>query len=158
MTSSAMRSAAVVDTSVLLAALDRSEPLHSRCAAVLRRKDLGLVVPTLVVAEVAYFADRRLGPRGEAAFVRGLASLDVEPPEPDDWLAIADMVERYADIRLGTVDASVAVLADRLGTDLVLTLDRRHFGAIRAPSGRSFRLLPEPPAVHEAQAEYHAEE
>jgi uncharacterized protein len=152
-----MRSAAVVDSSVLLAALDRSEPLHARCAAVLSRKDLDLVVPTLVVTEVAYFADRRLGPRGEAAFVRGLADLVVEAPEADDWLAIADMVELYADIRLGTVDASVAVLADRLGTDLVLTLDRRHFGAIRAPSGRSFRLLPEPPAIHEAPAEYRAE-
>ena len=151
-----MRSTAVVDTGVLLAALDRREPSHALCAATLRRKDLRLVFPALVVAEVAYFADRRLGPRGEAAFVRSLAELDVESPEPDDWPVIADMVERYADLRLGTVDASVAVLADRLGTDVILTLDRRHFGAIRSPGGRTFRLLPEPLSVHEEPEGYAA--
>ena len=55
---------------------------------------------------------------------------------------------------LGTVDASIAVLADRLETDLIVTLDRRHLGAIRSPRGRSFRLLPEPKQVHEEPADY----
>ena len=75
---------------------------------------------------------------------------------PVDWPLIADLVECYADFPLGTVDASIAVLADRLGTDLVVTLDRRHFAAIRSPGGRSFRLLPEPAAVHEAPVAYGA--
>lgn len=39
--------------------------------------------------------------------------------------------------------ATQAVLADRPGTDLILTLDRRHFGAIRTAGGRAFRLLRE---------------
>jgi predicted nucleic acid-binding protein len=149
-----MRSIAVVDTSVLLAALDRSEPQHARCAAVLRRSDIDLVVPALAVAEVAHFVDRRLGPAAEAAFVRGLSELQVEAPEPDDWQAIAEVVERYTDLRLGTVDASVAILAEKLGTDLILSLDRRHFETIRSPGGRAFRLLPELPAVHDGPAAY----
>lgn len=41
------------------------------------------------------------------------------------------------------MDASVAVLAERLRTDLIVTLDRRHFGAIRMSDGGSFRLLPD---------------
>ena len=158
MTSSEMRSLAVVDAGPLLASIDPRDPDHDRSLGVLRRRDLRPVIPTLVVAEVAHFAALRIGPRAEAAFVRRLSLLDLESPEPDDWPRIAEMVERYADLRLGTVDASVAILADRLGTDLIVTLDRRHFGAIRAPNGRPFRLLPDLPAVHEASAEYSAEE
>jgi predicted nucleic acid-binding protein len=50
---------------------------------------------------------------------------------------------RYADFPLGGTDASVAVLADRLGTDIVVTLDRRHFGAIRSANGGTYRILPD---------------
>lgn len=147
-----MRSTAIVDTGPLLAALDRRDSDHVACSGILRRRDLELVIPALVVAEVTWFAASRLGARGESAFVRGLHELDVEAPHPDDWPVIADLVERYADFPIGTVDASVVVLADRLETDLIVTLDRRRFGAIRSPTGRRFRLLPEPPAVHEEPA------
>jgi hypothetical protein len=149
-----MRSLAIVDTSVLLAAADRSEPAHDVCLEVLGRRDLDLVIPTLVVAEAAYLVGRRLGPRSEAAFVRGLRDFGSESPAVDEWAAIADLVERDADLDLGTTDASIAVLADRLDTDLVLTLDRRHFDAIRSPTGRRFRLLPERVGVHEEPAAY----
>ena len=147
---------AIVDASALIAAADISEPEHARCVEVLSRRDLYLVLPALAVAEAAYLIARRLVPSAEVAFARGLAGFEIDAPMPVDWPLIADLVERYADFPLGTVDASIAVLADRLGTDVVVTLDRRHFGAIRSPGGRSFRLLPEPPAVHEAPAEYGA--
>ena len=149
-----MRSTAIVDTGPLLAAMDRRDPDHASSAEVLRRSDLDLVIPALVVAEVAWLAADRLGPRAESVFVRSLRNLDVEAPHPDDWPSIADLVERYADFPLGTVDASVAVLADRLDTDLIVTLDRRHFGVIRSPRGRSFRLMPEPKEVPEDPADH----
>ena len=111
-------------------------------------------MPVLVIAEVAYLAETRLGGEAELALLRGLDDLDVEAPWVADWPIIATMVERYSDLRLGTTDASIAVLADRLETDLIITLDRRHFGAIRSPQGRMFHLLPEPSAVHEDAAGY----
>ena len=134
---------AVVDSGPLYAAVDADDDDHARCLEVLQRADLDLVVPALVVAEVAYLVGRRLGAGVEAAFLRGLATLEVEGPIAEDWPLIADLVERYGDFPLGGTDASVAVLADRLGTDLIVTLDRRHFGAIRSSSGRPFRLLPD---------------
>ena len=45
-------------------------------------------------------------------------------------------------LELGLADASIAVLAARLDADAVLTLDERHFRALRGPGGRPFRLLP----------------
>jgi uncharacterized protein len=134
---------AIVDTGVLLGALDRGDRNHSRSLAVLERSDLELIVPALIVAEVCYMAETRLGSAVEAAFLRGLAEFEVEAPSPADWPRIAELVERYADFPLGGADASVAVLADRYETDLILTLDRRHFGSLRSPAGQPYRLLPD---------------
>lgn len=101
------------------------------------------MVPALVVAEATYFVGRRLGSLAEAAFLRGLAALDVEAPAPEDWARMAELIEQYRDFPLGGADASVVALAERLGTDLVITLDRRHFGAIRPRHAESLRLLPD---------------
>lgn len=97
----------------------------------------------MVVAEACYLIGRDLGADVEANFLRSLATFSVETPGIDDWPLIARLVERYSDFPLGSTDASVAVLAERLGTDLIVTLDRRHFGAIRMSDGRPFRLLPD---------------
>ncbi len=134
---------AIVDSGPLYAAVDADDNDHIACLEVLERPDLDLVVPALVVAEVTYLIGRRLGPAIEAAFLRGLAMLEVEAPATDDWPAMADLVERYGDFPLGGTDASVAVLADRLGADVLVTLDRRHFGAIRSLKGQPYHLLPE---------------
>ncbi len=42
-----MRSIAILDAGPLYAATDRSEPDHRRCADILRRRDLDLVIPVL---------------------------------------------------------------------------------------------------------------
>lgn len=134
---------AIVDTGPLYAAVDADDVDHAACRAVLERADLELVVPALVVAEAAYLVGRRLGPGIEAAFVRGLSELEVEAPLAEEWIAMADLVERYGDFPLGATDASVATLADRLDTNLIVTLDRRHFGALRPAAGGSYVLLPD---------------
>ena len=133
---------AIVDTGPLYAVADADDDDHGACLAVLERADLELVVPALVVAEATWLIGRRLGARAEAAFLRGLEVLEVEGPTTADWVAIAALVERYGDFPLGGTDAFVAVLADRLGTDLIVTLDQRHFGALRSASGGSYRVLP----------------
>lgn len=109
---------------------------------VLQTPGLRLVVPAMAVAEATYFIGSVLGPHAEATFLAGLADLEVEAPSPQDWTRIAELVQKYADFPLGGTDASVIALAERLGTDLVITLDRRHFGAVRPRHVRTFRLLP----------------
>lgn len=134
---------AVVDSGPLYAVTDTNDDDHLRSLAVLQRRDLQLVIPALVVAEVAYMVGRRLGPRSEARFLRGLAQLDVEAPGAEDWPRIADLVEQYEGFPLGGTDASVVALAERLATDHVITLDRRHFAAVQPRHCPVFHLLPE---------------
>lgn len=132
----------IVDAGPLFAAADAADPDHQRCVEVLARDDLDLVIPSLVVAETTYLIGTRLGHRPEARFLESLATLDVEAPHPDDWHRIAELVRQYADFPLGGTDASVVALAERLGTPTVITLDRRHFGAVRPKHCEALTLLP----------------
>ncbi|HUF53422.1 MAG TPA: PIN domain-containing protein [Dehalococcoidia bacterium] len=127
----------------MFAAADVEDKDHRRCAAVFDDFNLQFVFPALIVAKAAYFIATRLGAAAEAALLRTLSDQDVELPAPEDWEKIARLVEKYADFPLGAADASIVVLAERLGTDLIVTLDRRHFGALRTVSGGTFRILPD---------------
>jgi predicted nucleic acid-binding protein len=134
---------AVVDSGPLYAVTDTDDDDHLRSLAALQRADLQLVIPILVVAEVSYIVGRRLGPEAEGRFLRGLERLDVEAPTAEDWPRIAELVEQYQAFPLGGTDASVVVLAERLETEIVITLDRRHFGALKPRHCPAFHLLPE---------------
>lgn len=134
----------VVDAGPLYAALDPDDEQHLRSREVLERADLQLVIPALAAAEASYLAQTRLGPRGEHVLLTGLAAMDVAAPTPEDFLRMADLVERYADWPLGGCDASILALAERLGTTTVITYDHRHFGALRTATGEPLTLLPDP--------------
>jgi uncharacterized protein len=68
--------------------------------------------------------------------------MDVEAPTLDDWSRIAQLVKQYGDFPLGGVDASVVALAERLDVETVVTLDDRHFRAVRPRHRQAFRLSP----------------
>jgi predicted nucleic acid-binding protein len=133
---------AVVDAGPLYAAADADDADHAESLAALSRQDLRLVVPALVVAEATYFVGRRLGAAAESAFLRGMGSMDVESPDPADFARMAELVEAYDDFPLGGTDASVIALAERLDAPIVVTLDRRHFGAVRPRHRESLEMLP----------------
>lgn len=133
---------AVVDTGPLYAAADLDDADHAASVEALQRPDLELVVPVLVVAEVTYLIGTRLGASAEAAFLRGLNQIEVEPPTTDDWQRIAELVDTYSDLPLGGTDASVLALAERLDAGVVITLDRRHFTVLRPRHRETIDLLP----------------
>src|SRR4051794_38348292 len=133
---------AVVDSGPLYAVTDTSDEDHLASLEVLQRRDLRLVVPALVVGEVTYMVGRRLGPAAEGRFLEGLEQLDVEAPTPGDFARMAELVRLYGDFPLGGTDASVVALAERLLTPVVITLDRRHFAAMRPRHCDALELLP----------------
>lgn len=135
----------VVDSGPLVAAANVRDRHHASCTELLRRAPQPLSVPALVVTEVAYFLGDRIGPEAELAFARSFeeGELTVVPVEPVDWSRVAELVERYADLPLGIVDASVIVACERLEADTLATLDRRHFGIVRPRHVPELRLVPE---------------
>lgn len=133
---------AIADSGPLVASVNVADPDHAACVKALSGSGIDIVIPALCVAEVAWFLGKRYGANIEAEFLEGLTDFPVVAPDPDDWTRIAALVRQYADLPLGTVDASVAVLAMRLGTDHIITLDRRHFTVLRNAQGKQFQLSP----------------
>jgi predicted nucleic acid-binding protein len=133
---------AVVDTGPLYAVVDEDDADHERCRGALQQAGQRLIIPTMVIAEATYLIGTRLGPDVESRFLAGLTRLHVEAPTPDDWTRIADLVKQYGDFPLGGADASIIALAERLDIETIITLDDRHFRAVRPRHRKSFRLLP----------------
>lgn len=98
----------------------------------------------LVVTEVAYLIETRMGAEAEVRFLGDLASgaFSTEAVTAADWLRIAELVWEYRDLPLGTVDASVVTAAERLTIREVATLDRRHFSVVQPAHVSSFELRP----------------
>jgi predicted nucleic acid-binding protein len=111
----------------------------------IRRARPPLILSPFVLAEVDYLLASRIGVDEEFAFLAEVAggAYQLEPFGSADVAAAHAVVERYRDLELGLADASLVVLAERLGTTDVLTLDRRHFSALRMRKGKRFRLLPD---------------
>ncbi len=59
-----------------------------------------------------------------------------------DYVRIRDLLTRYADLKLGFVDAAVIAIVERLNERKLATLDHRHFGTIRPKHTDAIELLP----------------
>lgn len=134
--------ATVLDTGPLVAMMDRGDNRHAECVQFFSTLTGRRLLPVTVMVEVCWLLEER--PDIEAAFLDrvsdkvfelvSLTSLDVE--------RTAELVRRYADFPLGTVDASVVAIAERFGTERVATLDRKHFSVVRPSHIPMFTLLP----------------
>ncbi len=128
----------------MYAYVDRDDRHHESCLEILETHPGPLLVPMLVITEVAYLVQTRLGAEAEVRFLADFVegNLIPEPVLPNDWLRITQLVARYRDLPLGTADASVIAAAERLEISEVATLDRRHFTVVQ-PAHGPFTLLPE---------------
>jgi uncharacterized protein len=134
----------ICDTGPILAALDTADPDHHTCAELLTSSREDLIVPTLVLSEVDYWCHERLTGDAWLAFLDDVLAgvYRSEPPTTEDLNRCRELQERYRDLKLGIVDASVMALAERLGEKAVATLDHRHFAVVRPRHTKAFHLLP----------------
>lgn len=134
----------LMDTSGLLSALFPDQRAHRACADVLRQGDGPFLLSPFVLAELDYLIAKLTDVATEIRFleevVRGAYRL--ESFEPWDIAQACTIIDRHRDLDIGLADASVVVLANRHNTDLLLTLDERHFRVLPGPQGKPFRLLP----------------
>lgn len=134
----------VLDTSGLLAAIDGSQRQHAEAAAIIRASAGPFILSPFVLAELDYLLATKVSQAAASALLDQVASgaYRLEPMAADDVARASEIILQYRDLQLGLADAFVVVLAERHGTLDVLTLDERHFRAVKGPGGRPFRILP----------------
>jgi predicted nucleic acid-binding protein len=139
-----VRSTLVVDTGVAYAAVDPSEPDHETCAALLRTAGTTITLPAPVVTETCLLSLSRWNPAAATAVLDSVADGTVIVVDLDAELyrRVRQLVERYSDLPLDIVDASVVAVAERLQETTIATLDRRHFSVVQPLHCEAFSLLP----------------
>jgi hypothetical protein len=137
----------VCDTGPLVAAALSNDADHAACVRLFTKMHQAgrqLLVPATVVAEVGYLLAREADPNVESMFLASLAAGDFTAVDltAADYARMAELVVTYGDLPLGTTDASVIAIAERLELTDVATLDRRHFTVVRPSHANALSLLP----------------
>jgi predicted nucleic acid-binding protein len=134
----------LLDTSGLLAAIDSSQRHHAQAAGALIGARAPLVLSPFVLAELDYLLATRVGSDAALALLAEVArgAYRLESFDAADVAIAHEVIEAHGDLDVGLADASIVVLSRRYETLDVLTLDERHFRALRGAKGRPFRILP----------------
>jgi uncharacterized protein len=135
----------VVDTSVVLAFMDRRDADHELVRDWMETLEDELTTTPLVVAELDHLVFRQ----GGAPAAKALREdLDRDAYVVEWWQAATHetvaVARRWESIDLGLTDASLITLAARVETVSIATLDERHFRAVRplTDGADAFILLP----------------
>jgi hypothetical protein len=133
----------IADTGFFLAVANRRDRWHERAVAVLAGLSEPLVTTWLVAGEASHLFLRRLGVEAQLRFLelQARGGLDLVDMARDDLPKALALMRRYADLPMDLADASLVLLAERLGHGRILSTDERDFGAYRWKNREPFRNL-----------------
>jgi predicted nucleic acid-binding protein len=136
----------VADTGAILALLDRGDRHHTAVRGLYEDRPDEWLLPWAILPEVDYLVSSALGARAQEAFLDDLAegAFAVEYGKDTDIVRARAIGRKHRTLRLGLVDAIVIAIAERVRAQAIVTLDLRHFSAVKIAGAP--RLLP-----HDAQ-------
>jgi len=134
----------LVDSSGLLATMFPDQRTHRECGQVLTESRGPLLLSPFILAELDYLVTKLAGIPNELSLLREVerGAYELVPFEVADLKRAREVIEQYSDLGIGLADASIVVLSERHSVLDLLTLDQRHFRALRGAGGRPFRILP----------------
>ena len=136
--------ALVCDTGGVYALYDADDSHHDAVKAVIETEPGALLLPAILLAEIDYLLNERLGVDATLDFLASVESgaFTLVHLTADDLIRCRELIQRYRDMPLGIADASVIATAERLRLQRILTLDQRHFRAVKPSVFDHFVLLP----------------
>ncbi len=124
--------------------MEPKDNAHASCAVLLNDALERRVVPSPVLVELEFWCAKSLPP---GAFCGVLEAIDerrlfVEDLVPEDYRRAKQLLQTYADLRVGFVDVAVLAVVERLREPKLATLDHRHFSVMRPRHVAALELLP----------------
>lgn len=132
----------LLDTGALISLLDRSQAQHAECAGYFSAWTGEVITTEAVITEATHLLGRV--PGGATAcldFILAGGAL-VVPSSLDSLRRARNLMDQYADRPMDFADATLVVLAEDLGNDLIMTTDRADFAIYRINGKRAFRVVP----------------
>ena len=135
----------IADTSYLFAVHNPKDINHEVASDfALDRAPAMMLVPNVVLPELAYLSVRDLGYAGLHSVLESLRLSDIEliPLQTIDLERVCEIVETYSTAQFDIVDCCIMAIAERLGVNRIATFDRRDFSIFRPKHCEFFELLP----------------
>lgn len=132
----------LLDTGALVSLLDRSQTRHREFARFFDHWTGAVVSSEAVLTEATLWLGRISGGRRACVdfFLAGGAVL--VPTTPASLRRARELIDTYEDLPMDFADATLVVLAEELGTNQVLTTDRKDFSVYRIGGRRHFSIEP----------------
>jgi uncharacterized protein len=133
----------LADSGFVVALVNRSDQRHTEIIPVYNQY-AKILLPQLVLVEVAYLIGRDAGIETVVKFLKGLpiSRFEVIEASAQDIQRTAQILEQYADSKVDFVDAVIMAMAERLSITTILTIDQRDFRIFRPAHCESFTLKP----------------
>ena len=134
----------LLDTGALVSLIDRGQHLHQQYKKFFADWQAPVVSTEAVLTEATHLLGRVPGGREACLefFLAGGAILVAS--SPSSLRRCKTLMKKYADLPMDFADATLVVLGEDLGTDLIFTTDHRDFSVYRAKGQRRFQILPPP--------------
>ena len=122
---------------------NRSDKRHTDVAPIYLQYPQ-ILLPQVVLVEVAYLIGRDAGVTTVIKFLQGLSASRFEliAATEQDIARTAAILEQYIDSKVDFVDANVMAIAERLNIKTILTIDQRDFRLFRPIHCENFTLQP----------------
>ena len=132
----------LLDTGALVSLLDRRQRQHAEFARFFGDWERAVVSTEAILTEATHLLGKQKGGRQACVdfFLSGGALL--VPTTNASLRRSRELLSQYSDLPMDYADATLVVLAEELGTNLVFTTDRRDFGIYRIRGRRRFEILP----------------
>jgi len=136
--------ALICDTSGVYALYDTDDAQHEATAKLIKAEPGPLLLPVILLAEIDYLLNRRLGHDAAFEFIEAVERGDftLVALSTADFVRCREVVAQYRDLEIGLADATIVAAAERLNVARLLTQDQRHFRAITTRNLSHFFLLP----------------
>ena len=133
----------LLDTSAIIALSDRRHRLNKDIIDLASQKESICIIPSTVAVEVCQLLKYRFGSKYEKKFLEEInkSSFILETVTFKDIPRILQILTKYEDLNAGYVDSSIVAIAERLATNKILTLDRKHFSVFIPDGFEYFDIL-----------------
>jgi predicted nucleic acid-binding protein len=132
----------LLDTGALVSLLDRSQKHHEACVRFFADWNRPVVSTEVVLTEATHLLGSVRGGRQACVdfFLSGAAVM--LPVTKAALRRSRELMNQYSDLPMDYADATLVVLAEELGTNMVFTTDRRDFAVYRIARRRRFEIRP----------------
>ena len=136
--------AAVADSGAIYGLYNRRDRHHKPLRSAILHEPGLILISAAILSEIDYLIAAKLGVDAELDFLDDVLSgaFSLEPFALSDLRRSRELLHQYRSLDLGLADAAVIATAERLGIRRILTVDERHFRAVRSSGGKPFTLLP----------------